>query len=173
MKYIKQKVVSVLLLMTVLLTVLLSGCQSAENSSTADAGKSARISSSKTIEATDSGRIESGSIDKNGSYTSKEDVALYIRTYGELPDNFITKKEAEKLGWDSSKGNLWDVAPGKSIGGSHYGNYEESLPDKKGRTYKECDIDYEGGYRGAKRIIYSNDGLIFYTEDHYKTFIEL
>lgn len=112
-------------------------------------------------------------VEESGTYTSKEDVALYIHLYGHLPDNYITKQEAEKLGWDSKAGNLWEVAPGMSIGGGRFGNYEGILPDKKGRKYYECDIGYEGGYRGAERIIYSDDGLIFYTEDHYKTFEEL
>ena len=108
-------------------------------------------------------------IDKNGSYTSKEDVALYIHTYGELPSNFITKKEAERLGWDG--GSLEPYAPGKSIGGSYFGNYEGKLPKKKGRTYYECDIDTKGKRsRGPKRIVYSTDGLIYYTPNHYETF---
>lgn len=119
-----------------------------------------------------SGQGQSG-IDRNGSYTSKDEVALYLHIYGELPSNFITKQEAEDLGWNSSKGNLWKVADGKSIGGSYFGNYEEKLPKKKGRKYYECDINYDGGYRGAERIIYSNDGLIFYTEDHYESFEQL
>ncbi len=109
-------------------------------------------------------------VEEDGSYTSKEEVALYIHTYGRLPDNYITKREAEDLGWSSSAGNLWDVAPGKSIGGSRFGNYEGNLPEANGRKYYECDIDYEGGRRSAKRIVFSNDGLIFYTEDHYRTF---
>lgn len=112
-------------------------------------------------------------IDRDGSYTSKEDVALYLKTYGELPSNFITKSEAQKLGWVSSKGNLHDVAPGKSIGGDRFGNYEGLLPKKSGRQYYECDIDYTGGFRAAKRIVYSNDGLIYYTDDHYETFTEI
>jgi len=112
-------------------------------------------------------------IDKNGTYTSKEDVALYIHTYNKLPKNYITKSEAEDLGWVSSKGNLDRVAPGKSIGGDYFGNREGLLPKKSGRKYTECDIDFEGGYRNSKRIIFSNDGLIFYTEDHYETFERL
>lgn len=110
---------------------------------------------------------------EDGAYTSKEEVAAYLHEFGRLPGNYLTKKEAEELGWDSRQGNLWDVAPGMSIGGSRFGNYEGLLPDQKGRKYFECDIDYEGGYRGAKRMIYSNDGLIFYTEDHYQTFEQL
>ncbi len=109
-------------------------------------------------------------LSEDGSYSSKDEVALYLHLYGHLPENYITKKEAEKLGWDSSKGNLWDVAPGKSIGGSRFGNYEGLLPEDDDRQYYECDIDYEGGYRNAKRIVYSDDGLIYYTEDHYESF---
>lgn len=112
-------------------------------------------------------------ITENGTYTSKEDVALYIHTYQKLPSNFITKKEAQKLGWDSQKGNLDKVAKGKSIGGDRFGNYDKKLPEAKGRTWKECDINYEGGYRGAERIIYSSDGLIYYTDDHYNSFEEI
>ena len=112
---------------------------------------------------------ETPAIDEDGVYTTKDDVALYLHTYGHLPSNFITKKEAEKLGW--SGGSLEPYAPGKCIGGSHFGNYEGILPEKDGRSYTECDIDTLGaGSRGAKRIVFSNDGLIYYTEDHYETF---
>jgi len=109
-------------------------------------------------------------VEEDGTYTSKEEVAAYLHLFGHLPDNFITKNEAKKLGWINSEGNLDEVAPGKSIGGDRFGNYEGNLPEKKNRTYYECDIDFDGGYRGSKRIIYSNDGLIYYTEDHYNTF---
>ncbi|MBD5394942.1 MAG: ribonuclease [Lachnospiraceae bacterium] len=109
-------------------------------------------------------------LSEDGTYTSKEEVARYLFLYGHLPDNFITKKEAKALGWVSSEGNLGEVAPGKSIGGDYFGNFEGNLPEKEGREYHECDIDSDGGYRGAKRIVYSNDGLVYYTEDHYQTF---
>lgn len=108
-------------------------------------------------------------LDENGSYTSKDDVALYIHQYGHLPSNFITKKDAEALGWQG--GSLEPYAPGKSIGGSRFGNYEGLLPKAQGRTYTECDIDTQGAKsRGAKRIVFSNDGLIYYTDDHYESF---
>ena len=101
------------------------------------------------------------------SYTTKEDVALYIHTYGCLPDNFITKKEARALGWEG--GGLEDYAPGKCIGGDHFGNYEGLLPED--RDYRECDIDTLGkSSRGVKRIVFSDDGLIYYTDDHYESF---
>lgn len=112
-------------------------------------------------------------VEENGNYTSKEEVALYIHTYGKLTVNYITKKEAQDMGWDPSKGNLSDILPGMSIGGSAFGNYEGALPRANGRRYFECDIDYDGGYRGAKRLVYSNDGLVFYTEDHYNTFEQI
>lgn len=111
-------------------------------------------------------------LDRNGSYTTKEDVALYIHLYGELPSNFITKNEARDLGWEG--GGLEDYAPGKCIGGDRFGNYEGLLPSAKGRTWTECDIDTLGkNSRGAKRIVFSNDGLIFYTDDHYESFTQL
>ena len=112
---------------------------------------------------------ETAKIDENGSYTTKEDVALYIHTYGKLPQNFITKDEARSLGWEG--GGLDGYADGKCIGGDSFGNYEGLLPKKDGRTYTECDIDTLGkDSRGAKRIVFSNDGLIYYTDDHYESF---
>ena len=90
-----------------------------------------------------------------------------------LPDNFITKKEAQALGWGSRFRNVSDAAPGKSIGGDYFGNYEGKLPTQRGRRYYECDCWYTRGSRNAYRIIFSNDGLVFYTEDHYNTFIQM
>ncbi len=108
-------------------------------------------------------------LDPNGSYTTKDDVALYLHLYGRLPKNFITKSEAKaKYGWKS--GSLEKKAPGKTLGGDRFYNKEGRLP--AGHTYYECDIDTLGSYasRGAKRIVYSDDGLIYYTDDHYETF---
>lgn len=109
-------------------------------------------------------------IEEDGYYTNKEDVSLYLSTYHKLPHNFISKKEAADLGWESSQGNLWDVTDKMSIGGDRFGNREKRLPAKEGRTYQECDLNYQGKYRGAERLVYSNDGLIYYTGDHYETF---
>ena len=107
---------------------------------------------------------------EDGQYDDKDNVALYIHLYGKLPSNYVTKKDAETVyGWEG--GALDVIAPGKAIGGSYYGNYEGRLPDKKGREWTECDIDTIGQTkRGAKRIVFSNDGLIYYTPDHYETF---
>jgi guanyl-specific ribonuclease Sa len=110
-------------------------------------------------------------IDENGAYYSKEDVALYINTYGKLPSNFITKDKAKSMGWSGNGNDPVDkYASGKVIGGDKFGNYEGLLPKKSGRTYYECDIDTKGAVRGVKRIVFSNDGLIYYTEDHYEHF---
>ena len=109
---------------------------------------------------------------EDGSYTTKEDVALYLHQYGHLPSNFITKKEARAAGWPG--GSLEEYFPGMCIGGDYFGNYEGKLPKAKGRTWTECDINTLGKRsRGAERIIFSNDGLIYYTDDHYESYTQL
>lgn len=107
--------------------------------------------------------------DEAGTYNSAEDVALYLACYGRLPDNYITKEEARDLGWTG--GSVEQVAPGCAIGGDRFGNREGILPAAEGRSYYECDIDTIGrSSRGAKRLVFSDDGLIYYTEDHYESF---
>lgn len=114
----------------------------------------------------------SSPVKESDEYSSRDEVALYIHLFGHLPANFITKKRARELGWQG--GGLQDFAPGCSIGGDRFGNYEGLLPQAEGRLYTECDIDTCGApSRGAKRIVFSNDGLIFYTDDHYQSFIKL
>ncbi len=107
---------------------------------------------------------------EDGWYSSKEEVALYLHLFGHLPDNYVTKRQAQDAGW--SGGSVEDyTGQGTAIGGSRFGNYEGLLPEADGRTYQECDIDTVGASsRGAKRIVFSNDGLIYYTEDHYASF---
>ena len=108
-------------------------------------------------------------VTEDGRYDDRYEVAAYLILYGHLPENYITKKEAEALGW--SGGSVEKYAPGCCIGGDYFGNYEGILPEKKGRTYHECDIDtLDYKNRGSRRLIYSNDGLIYYTGDHYKTY---
>lgn len=105
--------------------------------------------------------------------TEPQAIADYIFQHGCLPDNFITKAEAEALGWDKTTNYIGDVAPGKSLGGDRFGNYEGQLPTAPGRTYYEADCYYTGTERNAHRIVFSNDGLVFYTADHYETFVEM
>ena len=150
---------------SVALGVALAALSAFGRGSTARQAPSAAPSIVVSPVATNAAR-QTASIAKDGSYTSREQVALYLRTYRRLPSNFITKAEARRLGW--SGGPVEPFAPGKSIGGDHFGNYERRLP--QGR-YRECDIDTRGRPRGAKRLIYTEDiRRIYYTADHYRTF---
>ena len=109
-------------------------------------------------------------VSEDGQYDSKEEVALYLHLYGHLPDNYVTKREAEAKGWTGGSVERY-TGEGTAIGGSRFGNYEGLLPEAAGRTYTECDIGTVGtSSRGAKRLVFSNDGLIYYTEDHYESF---
>jgi guanyl-specific ribonuclease Sa len=139
----------------------LTNAPNATADATAQAEKTADPSAALTA--------EQATLDEAGTYTSKEDVSLYLNTYGHLPDNFITKSAARTLGW--SGGGLDDYDYGKCIGGDRFGNNEGLLPEARGRQYYECDIDtLHKDSRGAKRIVFSNDGLIYYSGDHYDSF---
>jgi hypothetical protein len=105
--------------------------------------------------------------------TEPQRIVNYLHAFGKLPDNFITKQEAQELGWDSRWNYVGDVAPGKSIGGNRFGNYEKKLPTKPGRTWYECDTNYKGRKRGATRLLFSSDGLYYFTNDHYRTFTQM
>ena len=108
-------------------------------------------------------------IDEDGHYNSKEEVALYIHLYGKLPENYITKSECQDLGYSNSQAQY--AVPDGAIGGDRFGNREGLLPEAPGRTWTECDIDTWGkNSRGTKRIVFSNDGLVYYTDDHYESF---
>lgn len=122
----------------------------------------------KQVLITENDKI-STKLDENKSYYSKEDVALYLHTFKKLPKNYLTKNEAKKLGWDSSKGNLWNATDKGVIGGDVFSNREGKLPKKE--KYYEADVNYEGGRRGTDRLIYTKEGrVIYYTGDHYKNF---
>ena len=175
-------------ILSILLLAGLAGCMNepfpAERQSDLPIVTTSHADTSASIQATESAETVTGAsteapteapteaqqtLSEDGVYDSKEEVALYIHLYGHLPSNYITKREAEELGWHGGK--LEPYAPGKCIGGSRFGNYEGLLPDANGRKWTECDIDTLGAKsRGAKRIVFSNDGLIYYTEDHYESF---
>ena len=136
---------------------------------TEEPASAAETAQAQTAEPEAQPEATQATIDESGAYTSKEDVALYLYTYGHLPENFITKSAARELGW--SGGGLDDYADGKCIGGDRFGNNEGLLPEARGRQYYECDIDtLHRDSRGAKRIVFSDDGLIYYTDDHYESF---
>ena len=149
-----------------------AGTSEALSSTAAEETRAAKKNASATRGAERGSEAGSG-IREDGSYTSRDEVALYLHTYGKLPKNFISKKDAEEQGFRFGEGDFGEAFPGMSVGGSRFGNYEGQLPEKAGRRYYECDIDYQGGRRNAKRLVYSNDGLIFYTDDHYKSFTQL
>ena len=131
----KRKLTALLLLLALLLSLTACG----DAAQTIDTVQQA----AQTVqELADAQEEETPAIEEDGTYTTKEDVARYIHTYGHLPENFITKKQAQALGWEG--GSLEPSAPGKCIGGSRFGNYEGTLPEKDGRTYTECDIDTLG-----------------------------
>lgn len=145
--------------------VLLTACGGPNPNKAEGAEGQAQSTQSSSVKAT-------LTVKEGQAYTDKDHVAAYIYQYGHLPPNYISKKDAQALGW-KDKGSLDTIAPGKSIGGDRFGNYQKQLPHKEGRTWKEADIDYIKGNRNGKRLIYSNDGLIYYTDDHYKTFKEV
>ena len=189
----KSKLLSFILL--VLSLILLTGCAKNTAKPSADAGRATTIKVEEPEEADITEAVEEpeeadiaddveepeeadvaedvaepeNKIDEDGYYYDLESVVLYLDEYGRLPGNFITKKEAEKLGWEG--GPVSDYYDGGAIGGSHFGNYEKLLPDG---DYKECDIDTNGTKgRGAKRLVFSSDGQYYYTDDHYESFHEV
>lgn len=178
----RKKSIIILSLVVVLAISLLAGCRSDRTdtpkpeppieTTTETITETITETTTETTIETKSGDTDEEDISEDGQYNSKDEVALYIKKYGHLPSNYVTKKEARRAGW--SGGSLDDYFPGCSIGGDVFQNREGKLPEASGRMYYECDVDSAGrDSRGARRIIYSNDGLIFYTKDHYESFKQL
>ena len=97
----------------------------------------------------------------------------YISYHGHLPDYYVNKETAQQAGWQTTKKKLSSVLPGKMLGGDVFDNNAAKLPSAQGRVWYEADINYTGGKRNRQRVVYSNDGLIFATYDHYHTFYEI
>lgn len=133
-------------------------------------GCSNKESSKSKVDTGDISITANNEIKEDGYYYSKEDVVKYLQKYSKLPPNYITKSEAKKLGWDAKQGNLWEVTDKFVIGGDVFGNREGKLPKQKGKKYYEADVNYRGGRRNSERIIFTKDGEIYYTSDHYNTF---
>ncbi|WP_319469687.1 ribonuclease domain-containing protein [uncultured Trichococcus sp.] len=181
MKNLKSGLKGLFALLAIILAVWVNGVDSLFEDQTPDSSISIAASSSQSAQEDENATraqesaelIISSGVMEGQAYSTKDEVAAYIHQFNELPPNYLTKRDAEALGWDNAEGNLWEVTDWMSIGGDFFGNREGLLPNKSGRTYYEADIDYDGGYRGAERIVYSNDGLIFYTDDHYESFEQL
>lgn len=168
----KSKILHIFVLV-IIAALILAGCTPSQNNQNNENNIQEINDVEESTENNEDLPVEGKDIHEEGLYTSPEDVAMYIHLYNKLPLNFITKKEAIELGWDSEEGNLWEVTEQMSIGGDVFGNREGKLPKKDGRKWYECDVNYHGGYRGAERIVFSNDGLIYYTDDHYETFTKI
>ena len=168
----KRKILGLAALLMVLVLILSSCGAKNAAASKKDASPTAGVTEAVAATAAPGAETQEGS-EESGPIIEPQAIADYLFEHGELPENFITKKEAKELGWDSRYNYVSDVAPGMSIGGDYFGNYEGNLPEVKGRKYYECDCYYTGGERNAYRIIYSNDGHVWYTEDHYNTFVEM
>ena len=159
----KSKFLAVMLSLMILTSTMIAGCRDVSNQ-VAEYLEENSVSPAQKIEEI------KPQITQDGTYTSKLEVAAYIKKYGCLPSNFITKQQARDLGWVNTEGNLNQVAPGKSIGGDEMQYKETKIAQVDGRIYYECDINYSEGFRGAERLVYSNDGVIYYSPNHFKTF---
>ena len=114
---------------------------------------------------TNSNSQNSKSIDE----LTKEDIVIdFVKKNHELPDYYLTKSEARNQGWNASAGNLCEVLPGKAIGGDKFSNREKQLP--KGNQYYEADVNYNCGNRNADRIVFTKNGEVWLTHDHYRSF---
>lgn len=176
------RILSVFLAMLLLCAPILTGCaelgiteqdvwdvldelERLDSEQTTDRTEQTTVPESDVTEHAPPAEEQKGTVQKDGVYTTKEDVAAYIRKFGHLPSNFVTKQEMQKL---KDQGKNTD---GLCVGGDHFGNYEGLLPEKEGRKWTECDIDtLHAKSRGVKRIVFSDDGLIYYTGDHYDSF---
>lgn len=175
----------------IMLTVLLSACsvhvadtEVSQQGTASAAVQTNETQASQTDKASDNSETSQTAEDTSGTapndklpiygeyYYDLTNVVLYIEVYDELPPNYITKAEAKELGWEG--GSVEKYKEGAAIGGDHFGNYEGLLPEVNGRSYTECDIDTNGySSRGSRRLVFSNDGLYFYTSDHYESFSEV
>lgn len=172
MKRNKKSALLIALLLIALIAAARSGLLPFDLLPAADTPAAAETAAPVPASPGESGEAEGAVLDENGVYTTKDELALYIHTYGHLPSNFITKEEARAAGWEG--GSLEPWCPGKCIGGDRFGNREGLLPDAKGRVWTECDVNTLGAKsRGAERLVFSNDGLIFYTGDHYESYTQL
>lgn len=162
MKRLKKLKIINRILLAIILMISFSAC----TEETLDQGSDLAILSSED-NGSEQAKDLSENIDENKAYYKMEDVANYIHFFNKLPKNYMTKNEAKARGREPKKNNLWEVTDKAVIGGDHFGNYEKILPEA---SYREADVNYQGGARGPERLVYDKDGNVFYTKDHYETF---
>ena len=124
--------------------------------------------SGKSDQHTEFNETQNHSSSEIDELTSEKTVINYIKANQKLPDYYLTKGEARNQGWVASKGNLCDVLPGKAIGGDKFSNREKTLP--AGNQYYEADVNYNCGRRNADRIVFTKNGEVWLTKNHYKSF---
>lgn len=107
--------------------------------------------------------------EKIDALTQEKRVVSYLQKHNKLPDYYVSKRTARNAGWKPERQNLCDVLPGNAIGGDKFMNREQHLPIAVNRQWYEADINYNCGARGSDRLLYSSDGLIYVTKDHYKS----
>lgn len=169
----RRRKAGALIALLLALLLVLSSCAAGEAGVTGKRKKTSRPAETATVTPAPEASPAPEATEEPGPRAAAQRLADYLFEYGELPDTFLTKKEVQALGWHKGYRYVSDAAPGMSIGGDYFGNYEGKLPVVKGRRYYEADCWYQGGPRNEYRIIYSTDGHVWYTEDHYETFEEL
>ena len=115
---------------------------------------------------------------KHGSLTAWK--GYRVGSLSELPNNAQTMyAKYSSHGW---QGNVPGQTSGTCAGGTYYNSPElgcAKLPDTEngmGITYKEFDINNyipELGKRDSMRFVRGSNGRVYYTDNHYKTFIEI
>lgn len=165
----KKKINALLFLITFLVVFFLTNSKK-ENAIAKINKASEQIKVEKTRDNKTSDKFTILEVKENSSYGSRDEVASYIIKFNKLPKNYLSKKEATSLGWIAKEGNLREIKKDANIGGDIFRNLEGRLPNKKGRVWREADVNYKGGKRGPERLLYSSDRLIYYTKDHYDTF---
>lgn len=174
---IKSKNPKILGLVLVVLAIglysyLSKGNKSIENkaaNSTTIVSPTASQSAASTYSKREKSVKENGqSGDNIRSLTDENTVVPYVKEHHRLPPCYITKREARQNGWNPSEGNLCDVLPGRAIGGDYFSNRERRLPQNN--RYYEADVNYDCGHRDADRLIFTKDGDVWITYDHYRTF---
>jgi ribonuclease len=107
-----------------------------------------------------------------GVAQAAEPLIESLRATGRLPANYVTKSAAVAAGWTPGK-PVGSAIPGAQIGGDVFQNTSSILPSTPGRVWYETDVGLSSTVSRSKqpgtRLLYSNDGLLYVTSDHYNS----